>query len=124
MTRIKVGCSVPEEVRTVGLRALVLIKDPDLEELIRDLLRPDDEVLAAWPPSQELRRDGVELLVADEDEILKGSPVGELVRRWAAELPTIFLGSRLVGPRREGCCLVLPKPIPLRLFVAFVDELR
>lgn len=41
-----------------------------------------------------------------------------------ADMPTVLLDSRLAVPRREGRCLALPKPIPLRLFAAFVDGLR
>jgi len=112
------------EAAIMGLRALVLIRDADLEELILDLLRLEDEVFTAWPRSEELRRDGIQLLVADVDDLPEGSRPRELVRRWSRWLPTILLSSRLAIARREGCCLALPKPIPLPLFVAFIDGLR
>lgn len=108
----------------MGLHALVLVQDSGLRELIRDLLLPDDEVLAVWPPPDDLRGAATQLLVVDADDLPEGTPHRELIRRWSRELPTILLSSRVATARRHGVCLVLPKPIPLPLFYAFVDALR
>lgn len=75
----------------MGLRALVFIQDAELGELIHDLLRPGDEVLALWPPSEELGWDGLALGAT-------GSPV---VHRAANHL-------RQLSPRRPPATGALP----------------
>jgi len=111
----------------MGLHALVLIRDWGLRELIRDLLLPEDEVRAVWPPSEKIRGDAgrpIQLLVVDEDDLPSGSPLSDLIRRWSGELPTVLLSSRVAAVKRQGRCLILPKPIPLPAFFTFVNALR
>lgn len=108
------------------LRALIVEADPDLQGLFETILKGWSLLFVQnpWAIPDSVPAD-VDLLVVDED--YPGGPGGrapEWLESLTQRLPTIVLRIPVVPRRMTPAILVLPKPFPVSLFLAFTDVVR
>lgn len=105
------------------LRALVVEADPSLRDLFRFFLKGWEIqfVCTISAPPEE----AFDLLIIDE-ALQPPSPDGIPPRlsAWRGRPPTIVFGPVAVPKRLDRYTLVLPKPFPVSLFLAFSELAR
>ncbi len=109
-----------------ALRALVVEADPDLQELFEILLEGWSLRVIRDPGAiPGLAAADVDLLVIDEDDLAwPDGRTPEWLGTLTQRLPTIVLRTPAAPRHLKPSILVLPKPFPVSLFLAFVDIVR
>lgn len=108
------------------LRALVVEADPGLQELFETILTGWSLhfIRDPWAMPGSIPAD-LDLLVVDEDyQRTRAGKTPEWLESLAHRLPTIVLRPPAAPLRMNPSVLVLPKPFPVCLFLAFTDIVR
>jgi hypothetical protein len=107
-------------------QALVVEADPTLWDLFKILLEKWELrfVRDPWAVSAK-PAEPVDLLIVDEDPPAGCRPgLPEWLKRWQSELPSIVFRQGASSEQPAPSLLVLPKPFPVSLFLAFADTVR